>query len=158
MGKSGRTTFEERRVFSSCSVYKLWVLVSELGHMEGAGVGVLGLGVCRGLRAEFRLFRTVFGVAEAGREWGAVAPRKPAAITTRQRKRMRSTVVPSKCRAIFQANYTFCWGPQKTISVFWLFYWNSIKLRPDSKWEEECLTSLQGCGNKSIYPAYHHTQ
>lgn len=53
------------------------MLVSELGQREGEGVGVLGLGVCRGLMEEFKLLRTAFGVAELVREWGAVAPRKP---------------------------------------------------------------------------------
>lgn len=53
------------------------MLVSELGQREGEGVGVLGLGVCRGLMEEFKLLRTAFGAAELVREWGAVAPRKP---------------------------------------------------------------------------------
>lgn len=51
--------------------------MSELGQREGEGVGVLGLGVCRGLMEEFKLLRTVFGAAELVREWAAVAPRKP---------------------------------------------------------------------------------
>lgn len=58
-------------------MYQPWVLVSELGQREGEGVGVLGLGVCRGLMEEFKLLRTAFGAAELVREWGAVAPRKP---------------------------------------------------------------------------------
>lgn len=41
-----------------------WVLARELGHREAGGGGLLGLGVCRGLMAEFRLFRTAFGGAE----------------------------------------------------------------------------------------------
>lgn len=41
-----------------------WVLVSALGQREGEGAGLLGLGVCRGLMEEFRLFRTALGVAE----------------------------------------------------------------------------------------------
>lgn len=57
--------------------YQPWVLVSELGQREGEGVGVLGLGVCRGLMDEFKLLRTAFGAAELAREWAAVAPRKP---------------------------------------------------------------------------------
>ena len=44
------------------------MLVSEVGQREGEGVGVLGLGVCRGLREEFKLLRTAFGAAELGRE------------------------------------------------------------------------------------------
>lgn len=68
------------KVFKGSSLYKLWVLVSELGHIEGGGVGVFGLGVCSGLRAEFKLFKTVFGVGDVGREWGAVAPKKPVEI------------------------------------------------------------------------------
>lgn len=47
---------------------------------------MLGLGVCRGLMEEFRLFRTAFGAPELGREWGAVAPRKPEEQGKRQRK------------------------------------------------------------------------
>lgn len=58
-------------------VYKPWVLVSELGQREGEGVGVLGLGVCRGLMEEFKLLSTALGAAELVREWAAVAPRKP---------------------------------------------------------------------------------
>lgn len=54
------------------------MLVSEVGQREGGGAGVLGLCVGRGLRVEFKLFRRAFGAAELGREWGAVAPRKPA--------------------------------------------------------------------------------
>lgn len=98
---------EKKHFFKGCAVYKLWVLVSELGHMEGDGVGVLGLGVCRGLRAEFRLFRTVFGEAEVARECGAVAPRKPVENETEENNEAnRSAVVPSKRAAIFQANHT----------------------------------------------------
>lgn len=40
------------------------MLARELGHREAGAVGLLGLGVCRGLMAEFRLFRTAFGGAE----------------------------------------------------------------------------------------------
>lgn len=58
------------------TIYKPWVLVSELGQREGEGVGLLGLGVCRGLMEEFKLFSTAFGTAELGRECDAVAPRK----------------------------------------------------------------------------------
>lgn len=59
------------------TTYKPWVPVSEVGQREGEGVGLLGLGVWRGLMEEFKLFSTVFGAAELGREWDAVAPRKP---------------------------------------------------------------------------------
>lgn len=53
------------------------MLVRELGQREGDGVGVVGLGVCRGLMEELRLLRTALGAAELVREWAAVAPRKP---------------------------------------------------------------------------------
>lgn len=53
------------------------MLVSELGQREGEGVGLLGVGVCRGLIEELRLLRTALGAAELVRAWGAVAPRKP---------------------------------------------------------------------------------
>lgn len=50
------------------TINKPWVLVSELGHREGEAVGVLGLGVCRGLMDEFKLLRTALGAAELVRE------------------------------------------------------------------------------------------
>lgn len=44
------------------------MLASELGQREGGGAGVLGLGVGRGLRVEFKLFSRAFGAEEFGRE------------------------------------------------------------------------------------------
>lgn len=88
-----------------------WVLVSELGQREGEGVGLLGLGVCRGLMEEFRLLRTAFGAAELVRAWGAVAPRKPEQDRKGSEKERgeqgmnRSAVVLSKHTAIFQDNH-----------------------------------------------------
>lgn len=112
------------------------MLVSELGQREGGGAGVLGLGVGRGLRVEFKLFRRAFGPEEFGREWGGVAPRKPAENSKRWGVGgggvggNRSVVVQSMHKAIFspQTNHTLQWGPRKTISVVQLFYWNSFKL------------------------------
>lgn len=87
------------------------MLVSELGQREGDGVGVLGLGVCRGLMEEFKLLRTAFGAAELASEWGAVAPRKPEENRKERRKKKReqemnrSAVVPSEHIFIFQTNH-----------------------------------------------------
>lgn len=53
------------------------MLVSALGQRDGDGGALLGLGVCRGLMEELRLFRTALGAAELARVWAAVAPRKP---------------------------------------------------------------------------------
>lgn len=53
------------------------VLVSALGQRDGDGGALPGLGVCRGLMEELRLFRTALGAAELARVWAAVAPRKP---------------------------------------------------------------------------------
>lgn len=53
------------------------VLVSALGQRDGDGGALPGLGVCRGLMEELRLFRMALGAAELARVWAAVAPRKP---------------------------------------------------------------------------------
>lgn len=74
---SSVTEYQFNKKDNSNTVCGPWVLVSEVGHREGDGVGVLGLGVCRGLMDEFKLLRTAFGAAELASEWGAVAPRKP---------------------------------------------------------------------------------
>lgn len=95
--------------WTNWSKYQPWVLVSELGHREGEGVGVLGLGVCRGLMEEFRLLRTAFGAAVFVRECGAVAPRKPKQNRKERRKERReqeinrSAVVLSKQQSHFSS-------------------------------------------------------
>lgn len=77
-------------------------MASELGQREAEGVGLLGLGVCRGLMEEFRLFRIVLGPAELVRVWGAVAPRKPKQKEMKgQKMRKLATVLPNHT-AIFQ--------------------------------------------------------
>lgn len=67
---------KKRKKKTTWPISRPWVLVSELGQRDVAGVGVLGLWVCIGFMEEFKLLRTAFGAAEL-REWAAAAPRKP---------------------------------------------------------------------------------
>lgn len=65
------------------------VLVSALGQRDGEGAALLGLGVCRGLMEELRLFRMALGAAELARVWAAVAPRKPERRAREGKRRQR---------------------------------------------------------------------
>lgn len=89
---------------------------------RGAALGCWDLVLAEGSESSLSCSGEHLGQQNLG---GSGVPLHPGNL----RNKIRSAVVPSKINAIFQANHTLQWGPQKTVLVVQLFYWNSFKLR-----------------------------
>lgn len=97
--------------------------MSELGQREGEGMGLLGLGVCRGLMEEFRLLRTAFGAEGLVRVCGAAAPRKPNQNKKKEKKNRSNRRQTDQwwssqiAQPFFQDNHMLHSRPQKMFAI-----------------------------------------